>query len=39
MKLKGDLHIKFGWKPIYTLVLLLNLIYIIIFYLVMTSNA
>lgn len=32
------MHDKFIWKKEYTLVIVLNAIYIIIFYLIMTSN-
>lgn len=32
------MHDKFIWKKEYTLVIFLNAIYIIIFYLIMTSN-
>ncbi|WP_181044146.1 hypothetical protein [Aureicoccus marinus] len=33
-----DVPIKFKWKPIYFWVLLANTAYILIFYLIMTSN-
>lgn len=32
------MHDKFIWKKEYTLVILLNAMYIIIFYLIMTAN-
>lgn len=32
------MHEKFHWKRSYTVVLVVNLIYILIFYLIMTSN-
>ena len=39
MKLKDEMKEKMVWKREYTLVLVLNALYILIFYFIMTSNA
>ena len=39
MKLKDEMKEKVEWKREYTLVLVLNALYILIFYYIMISNA
>jgi len=39
VELKDEMKAKMVWKRIYTLVLVLNAIYILVFYFIMTSNA
>ncbi len=39
MQLKDEMKEKMVWKRTYTLVLVVNAIYILIFYLIMISNA
>ncbi len=39
MKLKDEMKDRMVWKREYTLVLLLNIIYILLFYYMMISNA
>ncbi len=39
MKLKDEMKEKMVWKREYTLVLVLNALYILIFYFIMISNA
>ncbi|SFR48127.1 hypothetical protein SAMN04490243_2031 [Robiginitalea myxolifaciens] len=39
MKLRDEMKEKMVWKREYTLVLILNAIYFLVFYFIMTSNA
>lgn len=39
MKLRDEMKDKMVWKREYTLVLVLNALYFVIFYIIMTSNA
>ncbi len=39
MRLKDEMKEKMVWKRWYTLVLILNALYILVFYLIMISNA
>ena len=39
MQLKDEMKEKMVWKPAYTLVLILNILYVLLFYYIMISNA
>lgn len=39
VKLKDEIKVKMVWKKAYTVVLILNVIYVLIFYVIMVTNA